>query len=65
MKKIKITIDGLGNPKIEAEGFAGEDCTAATSGLEAALSGTNGADRTLKPEYYTEGGEDQQVHQSW
>lgn len=65
MKRIKIKIDPMGNPKIEAEGFLGEDCTAATSGLEAALSGTNATDRTLKPEYYVEGEGDQEVHQSW
>lgn len=64
-KRIKIKIDPLGNPTVEAEGFAGEDCTSATRGLEQALSGTAGATRELKPEYYTEGGEDQQVHQSW
>lgn len=62
-RKIKITIDPLGNPKIEAVGFAGMDCTAATKGLENALGGA--ADTSLKPEYYQENSEGEQQHQTW
>lgn len=62
-KRIRIKIDQLGTATIEAEGYTGNDCQAATAGLEAVLGGTAKTD--LKPEYYTEGGEDQQQHQSW
>ena len=42
MKKIKITIDQVGKPKIEAEGFAGVGCLAATKPLiDAFDSGSN------------------------
>ena len=30
MKKIKITIDPLGKPKVEVEGFVGGECLEAT-----------------------------------
>ena len=38
-KKIIITIDKIGNPTIEAEGFVGESCKDATKGLIAAFGG--------------------------
>lgn len=49
-KKIKVTIDALGNPKVEAEGFLGQGCTQATAPIENALSGGGGVTRVLKPE---------------
>jgi hypothetical protein len=38
MKKITITIDRVGRPKIEAEGFIGGACLAATKPILDALS---------------------------
>jgi hypothetical protein len=38
-RKIVIKIDPMGNPTIEAVGFSGGDCTAATDGIERALGG--------------------------
>jgi hypothetical protein len=63
-KKIKVTIDPLGNPTVEAIGFAGMGCQEATAGIEAALGGAMDA-RTIKPEAYSDSGESNQVHQSW
>lgn len=51
-KQIKVTIDPMGNPKVEALGFSGTSCEAATAPIEDALAGKPGAgDRTYKPEY--------------
>jgi len=52
-KQIKITIDPMGNPKVEAENFVGAGCETATAGIERMLSGGKSelADKTLKPEY--------------
>lgn len=50
-KRIHVTIDPLGNPKIEAVGFNGVGCAEATKGLEEALAGGSGFDRVLKPEW--------------
>jgi hypothetical protein len=63
-RKIVVKIDPLGNPTVEAVGFNGLGCQEATRGLEQALGGTLDQ-RTLKPEAYNEGDENQQVHQSW
>jgi hypothetical protein len=52
-RKIIIKIDPIGTPTVEAVGFNGSDCAAATEGIERALGGAG--DRTLKPEYYNEG----------
>lgn len=63
-RKVIIKIDPMGTPTIEAEGFTGGKCAEVTAGLERAFGG--GLDgRTLKPEYYTEGDEQQEQHQSW
>lgn len=64
MRKIKIKIDGMGTPTIEAEGFNGGDCTQATEGIERALGGAQDA-RNYKPEYYNEGDNQQENHISW
>lgn len=63
-RKIKITIDPMGNPKVEAEGFVGTSCEAATAAIESALAGkATGADRTYKPEYSQSA--DVEVQQGW
>jgi hypothetical protein len=64
-RQIKIKIDPLGNPVIEAVGFNGMGCEAATAGLEQALSGGGGLNRTLKPEAYNAADTAQEQHQSW
>lgn len=48
--KIKVTIDAMGNPKLEGVGFSGTACDRAMAPLEAALSGGN-MTRENKPEY--------------
>jgi hypothetical protein len=62
-RSIKIKIDPLGNPTVEAVGFNGMDCEAATKGIEDALGG--GGERTMKPEAYNEGDDRQENHISW
>lgn len=52
MAQIKITIDKFGNPKVEAVGFTGENCTVATAAIERALAdGSGGVDRVFKEEW--------------
>jgi hypothetical protein len=48
-KTITVQIDPAGKTTIEAHGFQGQGCLAATAYLEEAL-GTPVGDRTLKPE---------------
>lgn len=64
-QKIKITIDPMGNKKVEAEGFVGTSCEAATAHIEQALAGgkPNTGDREYKPEYSQPA--EQQVEQGW
>jgi hypothetical protein len=50
MKIIKITIDPTGKPTIEAEGFHGIGCAAATKPIEDALSAAGDRQRTEKME---------------
>jgi len=67
-KRVKITIDAMGVPTVEAIGFNGMGCTDATSPIERALSGGNGnVDRVLKPEWNNMGNTDaqEQEHQRW
>jgi hypothetical protein len=52
MKKIKVTIDKNGIPRIEAEGFAGVGCKDATRPIEDAFGGKGQS--TEKPEIYLE-----------
>lgn len=67
MKTVEITIDPLGNPKIEAIGFNGQGCTDATEAIEKALAGGNGkVTREYKPEWAAGGDSNtQKVKQSW
>ena len=39
MKKLKVTINTVGKTEIEAEGFAGTECTEASAGLVRKLGG--------------------------
>lgn len=65
-KKVTITIDALGNPKVEAHNFQGQSCAAATGGLEKMLSGGGGVTTEFKPEWTQEDSTaQQQVTQSW
>jgi hypothetical protein len=51
MKTITVTIPQYGSPKVEANGFDGEGCAAATKPIEQALSGNIKADVEYKPEW--------------
>lgn len=51
MKKITVEFDEQGNAKIEAFGFTGSACEAATKFVEEALSDKS-ATRTKKKEYH-------------
>jgi len=52
-EQVIITIDAVGRPTIEAKGFVGKGCDAATKVFEEALT-DGGADviKEYKPEYY-------------
>lgn len=64
-KKIKVTIDQMGNPKVEAEGFAGVGCEAATAPIEKALASAGAtATREMKSEYYSSEEAGQEQHQT-
>ncbi len=53
MRSIKVTIDPMGNPTVEAVGFNGVGCTDATKAIEQALSGGDGGvSRVLKSEFH-------------
>lgn len=65
-RKIKVTIDPLGIPKIEAEGFLGGSCEEATLPIEKALQGGDGnVERVFKPDYYAVEDTTQHVEQTW
>lgn len=64
-RKVKVTISPMGDSNVEAIGFQGADCEVATRDIEKALAGGGGKGKKLKPEYYQEGEEGQQVKQSW
>lgn len=67
MKKIIVTIDPMGSPKIEAQGFMGASCEAATASLEKALAAGRGETTVTehKPEFYASEEEQAQNQQSW
>jgi hypothetical protein len=50
-RKIKIRIDKMGNTVVEADGFNGQGCEAATAPIERALTGGQGVERSFKPEW--------------
>lgn len=65
-RQIKIKIDPLGNPTVEADGFNGVGCEAATKPIEDALSGgAGGFDRVLKPEWNNSDTEQEQHVTRW
>ena len=63
-KRITVTIDPLGNPKVEAHGFNGQGCAQATAGIEKALSGNGGVEREFKEEWTRPATQDT-VKQGW
>lgn len=61
-QKLKLKIDPLGRPTVEADGFNGIGCEAATAGIEAALSsGDVKVSREIKDEWHQT--EEAGVHQ--
>lgn len=67
-RSIKITVDALGKPKIEAVGFNGQGCGQATEAIERALAGGDGGvERVMKPEWHNNDDtqQDQQTHMTW
>lgn len=51
-RQIKVTIDAIGNSKVEALGYNGVGCEAATKSVEEALAGgKGGVERVMKPEW--------------
>lgn len=66
-RQIKVTISPLGKPVVEAEGFNGAGCAAATKPIEDALAGGNGVnDKVLKPEWHnSEDAGEQNVERNW
>lgn len=60
-RSIKITINPIGKPTVEAIGFNGVGCADATAPIERALSGGQiDFTRELKPEWNNEGEVEQQ-----
>lgn len=52
MKTIKITIDPVGKPTVEANGFVGTECASKTKPIEDALKkGSDDVVTEHKPEY--------------
>lgn len=64
-RKIKVTIDPMGNPTVEAIGFNGVGCTDATKAIEQALSGTGSNTRVLKPEFHNIETEGEHQNLTW
>jgi hypothetical protein len=61
-RSITVTIDPMGNPKVEANNFHGVGCEDATRPIEEALAGKNiSFDRVLKPEHNATEGQQEQV----
>jgi hypothetical protein len=54
MRSIEISFDEVGKPTIEAKGFNGIGCKAATQSLEVLLAGApaSDSDRRPKPEMF-------------
>jgi hypothetical protein len=56
MGKIKVTINGVGEPTIETEGFTGSACKTATEALEQIVSGSQTQTTSDdKPEMFEDG----------
>lgn len=67
MKQVKVTINAMGDqPKVEAIGYYGQGCQAATAGLEAKLSGGEVKTRDFKDEInMAEETTDETITQQW
>lgn len=65
-KTITIKISPVGDVVIEADGFSGAGCVEATKGIEVALGGGAGVERTHKSDYNeSDTGVQEEVHQTW
>lgn len=66
-RRIRVKIDPLGKPTVEAVGFLGIGCTDATAPIERALAGGDGTvDRVMKPEWsQTAEEQDEQNRLTW
>jgi hypothetical protein len=63
-KKIRVTIDPIGNSKVEAIGYNGAGCAEATKSIEEALAGGRGGmERVMKPEWNNPSSEEEGVQQ--
>lgn len=65
VRKLKVKIDAMGIPTIEAEGFFGDACEIATKPIEDALSAGKGVERDYKPEFGLTEEEGVEQHQRW
>lgn len=63
-KRITVKIDPMGNSTVEANGYNGVGCEAATSALEGALAGGKGFSRVLKPEWQNPAHEETEIGQT-
>ena len=62
METITITVSPVGAIKVDAQGFSGSGCTAATRAIEEALGSGS---RSIKTEYYAQEETTQQQVQRW
>jgi hypothetical protein len=65
MKQVNIVIDATGKVTIEADGFTGSSCDAATAVFEQAFSKGAKADKEYKPEYYQADSEANKTTTGW
>lgn len=65
-QKIIVSVDRMGNTKVEAEGFTGGACTDATAAIEQALAGApGGVERTYKDSWYESQGQHEEQKVGW
>lgn len=65
-KRVNVKIDALGRVQVEAEGFNGESCAAATKPIEQALAAGAPMQREYKPEWHNmETNQQQEQIQQW
>ena len=63
-RSVKITIDPMGNPVVEAIGFDGESCVVATEAIEKALAGSSEVKKVFKNEWENVESEEEEIHKS-
>ena len=51
-KKVTITVDALGRPKVEAHNYTGDSCVEATRKIEEGLASGEGFRREFKEEWH-------------